>query len=279
ATLTTWDKNAVRAVYPASCGINRGDFDANSKADIMWRGNVDGVALQWFMNGATVVSVNSFGPISTSTNIEGIGDFNGDGRADIVWRNPSNGDVQIWIMNAAGTGVQSAVYVGSVNTDYKIEGVGDYNGDGREDIIWRGQTSGGVVVWIMNGATVQSVISLGSVVNTYHIEAVGDLNGDGKAHIVWRRQADRAVIVWLTNASGNDTGSSTFVTNVNTTYRIVGAADMTGDGNADIIWRGTTDGNVVVWTMNGATVTAATVYTNVATTSNIEAIADVNGDG
>ena len=260
-------------------GATRGDFNGDGTSDIMWRGNSDGVALQWFMNGATVTGVNSFGPIALSTNIEGIGDFNADGRADLIWRNPTTGDVTIWLLNAAGTGVQSAVNVGSVNTDYKIEQVADYNGDGKADVIWRGQTSGGVIVWIMNGATVQSVISLGSVNNTYKIEAAGDLNGDGKADLVWRGQLDGNVVVWLTNASGTNTASSTLVSSVNTTYQIVSAADMTGDGRADIIWRGTTDGNVVIWTMSGFTVTTVTVLANVATTAKIESVGDVNGDG
>ena len=257
----------------------RGDFDGDGKSDILWRGTQDGVVAQWFMNGPTLTAINVFGPISLSTNIEGIGDFNADGHADLVWRNPSNGDVNIWLLNAAGTGLQSAVYIGAVNTDYHIEAVGDFNGDGKDDIVWRGQTSGQVVVWLMNGATVQGVLSLGGVVNTYKIEAMGDLNGDGKSDLVWRGQIDGAVIVWLTNAAGNGVASSTFVSTVNTTYKIVSAVDMTGDGDADILWRGTVDGSVLVWTMSGATVTNVTVLGNVATTSTIEAVADLNGDG
>ncbi|WP_395646392.1 hypothetical protein [Terricaulis sp.] len=43
-----------------------------------------------------------------------------------------------------------------------IEDIGDYNGDGREDILWQ-RDDGLVYVWLMNGASIASSGSLSGI--------------------------------------------------------------------------------------------------------------------
>jgi hypothetical protein len=37
------------------------------------------------------------------------------------------------------------------DADYRIAGYGDYDGDGKADILWHHATRGEVWVWLMNG--------------------------------------------------------------------------------------------------------------------------------
>jgi hypothetical protein len=43
--------------------------------------------------------------------------------------------------------------LGTVTTDWTIESVGDFNGDGKADLLWR-NTSGAVSIWLMNGTSI-----------------------------------------------------------------------------------------------------------------------------
>jgi len=58
--------------------------------------------------------------------------------SDILWIDTS-GDAAIWFMN--GTTVTSGVGLGTVTPVWSIVATGDFNGDGKGDILWR-DTSG-----------------------------------------------------------------------------------------------------------------------------------------
>ena len=105
--------------------------------------------------------------------------------------------------------------------------------------------------------------------------ATHDFNDDGKSDIMWRDTAGN-VALWLMN--GGQVLSSTVVSNVPTSWSIVGQRDFNGDGKADLLWHDTS-GNVAIWLMNGATVTSSTFIANVPTTWSIVGTRDYNGDG
>ena len=44
------------------------------------------------------------------------------------------------------------IYVGTVDPAYDIVGTGDFDGDGKSDILWRHTTLGDVWIWLMDGA-------------------------------------------------------------------------------------------------------------------------------
>ncbi|MGZ8833689.1 MAG: FG-GAP repeat domain-containing protein, partial [Thermoanaerobaculia bacterium] len=48
----------------------------------------------------------------------------------------------------------SAVLTNVPDPNWKIVGLGDLQGDGKDDIVWRNSSSGDNAVWFMNGPAV-----------------------------------------------------------------------------------------------------------------------------
>ena len=48
---------------------------------------------------------------------------------------------------------------------WKIVGTGDFNGDGKSDILWQ-DTSGDVAIWLMNGVQTPQGAGVGNVPTT-----------------------------------------------------------------------------------------------------------------
>jgi hypothetical protein len=134
--------------------------------------------------------------IDNSWTIQGVGDFNGDGKADILWRNNVTGQVSEWLSKAgAGYSGFTAPILATVDSSWKIQGVGDFNGDGLSDILWR-NANGDVALWLTNAGAPVTALDLGVIDNSWTIQGVGDFNGDGKADIVWRN-SNGQVSEWL----------------------------------------------------------------------------------
>jgi hypothetical protein len=165
-TVVVWtmDGNTVKSSAKTSTPLldsswkaaGTGDFDRDGKTDILWR-NDDGSVALWQMNGSTVVnsSLTSTPSLDSSWKINGTADFSGDGKADILWRNTNTGAVDIWQMNGSKVVSSSLTSTPSLDSSWKAAGTGDFNGDGKSDILWR-KDSGAAVVWQMNGAAVVS---------------------------------------------------------------------------------------------------------------------------
>jgi Ca2+-binding RTX toxin-like protein len=107
-----------------------------------------------------------------------------------------------------GTQIDSAVSLGTPPTNWGIvDAHGDYNGDGKSDILWRDSTTGTTVLWQMNGTQIDSSTNLGAIpLNWNVVDGHGDYNGDGKSDILWRNGADGSVVLWQMN--GNQIATS-----------------------------------------------------------------------
>src|SRR5262249_44224510 len=94
------------------------------------------------------------------------GDFNVDGKADLLSQNSAG--FNVWFTN--GSSMTGSAPLSAVPSDGTMEGVGDFNGDGSPDILWR-HASGAVEIRLMSGTSLIGSASLGVVTPDWKVEA------------------------------------------------------------------------------------------------------------
>jgi hypothetical protein len=128
--------------------------------------------------------------------------------------------------------------------------LGDFNGDGHSDLLWR-NTDGTVGIWLMGaGGVVAARLSLPDVIGTdWQIQATGNFDGDaaGTSDILWRR-TDGTVGLWLMAPDATVKARITLPYAIGNDWQLQGTGDFNGDGRADLLWRSTT-GTVGLWLM------------------------------
>ncbi len=67
----------------------------------------------------------------------------------------------------------------------KIAGVGDFNGDGSPEILWKNSVTGEVVEWSMSGAAARNLPLIAALPLSSSIECIGDASGDKGPDVVW----------------------------------------------------------------------------------------------
>lgn len=159
-----------------------------------------------------------------------------------------------------------------------VAGTGDFNHDGKSDILWRG-TDGSVAMWLMNGGAVTSGFTIGVVATAWSVVGVGDFNADGTSDILWRN-SDGTVAIWLMN--GTNPGAILSAGNVGVSssgWSVVGVGKFFGaNSKADILWRNV-DGTTVIWRMNGLAFQSASTVGVASTDWSVAGVGDFNGDG
>jgi FG-GAP repeat len=77
-------------------------------------------------------------------------------------------------MNGTSVLNPAATFVGNVSTVWTILSTGDFNGDGKSDILWR-DPSGNVAIWEMNGTNLLNPTAsfVGNVSTVWTIQPLG----------------------------------------------------------------------------------------------------------
>ena len=259
-----------------------GDFNGDGRSDILWLSNVPSATAAigfWFMDGTGVQgALLNVGAVSSKV---WIGDFNGDGKSDILFDYGSGAPV-LYEMNGAQL-INASFVAGGYNTvvmpGYHIAGVGDFDGDGKSDILWVANTPGAEAgIWFMNGPSVRgALVQDGPTPTTAWI---GDFNGDGKSDILWDN-GSYAPYLWEMDGSqviGGGFIGGAAGTLVMPGYHIAGVGDFNGDGKTDILWAANTPGAPAgIWFMNGTSIEGAALSYGATPTTAF--IGDFNLDG
>jgi hypothetical protein len=264
--VAVWLLNATQVTKTASYGAldrNAGwapvgirDFNADGRADLLWRNGYTGELRIWMLNGGVVTRAVTIGTVSPAFGWAPVAveDFNGDNHGDLLWYNAFTGVLATWILQNGQVVQYQTTGVNPPNSGWVPASTADFNGDGRTDIFWYNTFSGELQIWHMNGGLIGQASSPGVVAPSsgWIPLATEDFNADGRADLLWSNIFFGTVGVWLLNA-GQFSQSGVYGTfPPNSGWSLAGLDDFNGDGRSDLFWANLFTNATSTWLANGA---------------------------
>ena len=230
----------------------------------------------------------------------------GDGRQDLLLQH-NTGLSGAWFMDGYNQIGAAFTQPGGLNDPvdigWRIAGTGDFNADGRPDIVWQHsegvQPLGWIAIWFMDGTNRLDKVNPALTGWAYteprqasdmlwRIKTVGDLNGDAKPDLVWEYDDGTTQWqgLWLMNGI-NRIEANMFNPQLplNSGWTVAAAADFNADGKSDIVWQNSIGaaptGDIAVWFMNGTNKLSSSLTsppTGVDLGWRIKSAADFNSD-
>ncbi|MEU5424645.1 VCBS repeat-containing protein, partial [Streptomyces olivoreticuli] len=189
------------ALALAGATTNASASVAGNSSDVLWHNTTTGELAAWLLDGRGNVTSDPrlswrCGPDCTRDwKVVGTGDFNGDGRTDVLWHNTTTGELATWLLDGRGnvTGDPRLSWKcgPDCTRDWKVVGTGDFNGDGRTDVLWHNTTTGELATWLLDGkGNVMSDPRLSwkcgpDCTRDWKVVGTGDFNGDGRTDVLW----------------------------------------------------------------------------------------------
>jgi serralysin len=168
--------------------------------------------------------------------------------------------------------ISAAHFFNEVGNDWHILGVGDFNGDGKSDILWHNE-DGSLLDWQMSSSSqIGSQLGVGSAPANSELAGIGDFDGDHKDDLLWRNETTGAATVQSFSAP------PVTITGVGNEWSVVGAGDFNGDGVDDVMFRNAQGVNAA-WLMNGTNQPTTVFYSGVPADWHVVGTGDFDGNG
>ena len=167
-----------------------------------------------------------------------IGDINGDGNDDILLRSNDGR----WLYNAMDGRRRIRGLSGSADLpsdwSWRYEGMGDFDGDGDDDVLLR-HDNGRWYVYAMDGrdAPDEGVRLVMYAHADWQLAAIGDLNGDGTDDVLLRHRRSGRWYYYPIEDGSVAAGRGAAVMTSSRNWSLAGVGDLNNDGNDDVLLR------------------------------------------
>jgi hypothetical protein len=212
------------------------DLDGNNRSALLVRNAANQIQSGRLVN--NVVQWTPQSSPSTAFRLEAAVDFLGNGKSDLVTLNMTQGDrgdANVWPDFLGG----GQLTLRQVRTLWRVDTIGDLDGDGFGDLVWRFTGNSGNIddtgvsyIWFTNGSGVTQVRKRGGAPLDWTLLGAADINGDGAADMVYISPTN-AVRVLM--ATPNRTCANISAGAMPTGFRALRVADFTGNKRGDVL--------------------------------------------
>jgi hypothetical protein len=175
-----------------------------------------------------------------------VGDFNGDKLEDLLWYGSGAASDNLWLGRADGTFLDPIEpnpptiasfqpYVDQAGT-FTSPVVGDFDGNGRDDVLWWGGGSPELWRFGLRFDNRPTISTVPAAAPPLAVPYVADLDGDHLDDVFWYGPNATPDSIWYGGSSGAFTGTEALNAPSGAYALVLG--DYDGDGRGDIFWQG-----------------------------------------
>ncbi len=240
--LTGWSEILSGMSFPYKTAL--GDFNADGKADIVSLEFESGSNYRYMLGVSKGTGTSSWSSIATGVNLHGkmnLADFNGDGKADVVAiSSDGKGAFTHKIGLSNGSGISSWETVQTWMNKPSSVKTGDFNGDGKADIVSaEPESSGNYRYRVGFSAGASGISSWKTVIGGMTPPSwlgVADVNADGKADIIALEPEGNGKYRYMFGIS-NGTGIASWNNAIGGMSPVswMRVGDVNGDKKADVV--------------------------------------------
>ena len=160
-----------------------------------------------------------------------LSDLDGDGDSDFAYSTPN---MVGWAKNNGSEGFVPQASLDSGLVDVSALDVEDYNGDGKNDLVYSDSSFVGIAVAKNQGSDSFIPQTIGSGISGVSDLEIADLDGDGQKDAVFASQGS-SLVGWMKNQGSDNFLPAEILSNGLTSVNQLEVADLDQDGDLDLV--------------------------------------------
>ncbi len=276
-TLATDQTFEQLAVMPLARGA---DFNGDGNADSLFHEYSTGKDLVQLRTGTVVDSSGYVSSGLAGWTIHSVGDFNGDSKTDVLFWASASQRYWVALKNGVLNHSLGGGWISSNIAGWELHQTGDFNGDGKTDMLWFNTNNDRWWIALRNGFGVLDGFFIDAGVGDTSAMpwGIADFNADGADDIIWHTESDNRHWVDLMDNTGHiDSGG--YISSGLAGWDLEFVADFNGDGNSDLLYHDTNSGRHWMALKDGLNPAGGAYVSSGLEGWNIVACDDFNGDG
>ena len=212
--------------------VGSGEFTGDGKDDVLLRHRRSGAWTLYPLDGNVVGAGRGFVNFTRKAvwQFVGIADLDGDGRDGVLLRHAQAHVWHYYNMRNRRVAAGSGRIRLSRDPDWRFAAIGDFDGDGKDDVLLRRASDGEWYHYAMDGSAIADEGVANLPTDEKHLfEAAGDLNGDGRDDVLLRHASGSWHYYPMNGRVVDEAGQGELAIRTGWTWSLAGGAGLWGE--------------------------------------------------